>query len=174
MERSWHVHNTTLVLRRWYARIEPVDLSKKPAPVRVSMENVPPQIIIVEGVSWLASQLGKPVNKFIREGLTVKVCMYLNLDSKDVLTVVIGDKQVDIDIKYPTVRRFANATMKVWHAREVKVSAQNNEPVTNGAPQMSNEPTAEVSSSVPSFTDGIHAMFPSLHSERKEHLDLFL
>ncbi|CAN1267951.1 hypothetical protein LINPERPRIM_LOCUS12977 [Linum perenne] len=48
--------------------VAPLDLSEKPAPMWVSMENVPPQLITVEGVSWLGSQLGKPVNKFIREG----------------------------------------------------------------------------------------------------------
>ncbi|CAN1292240.1 hypothetical protein LINPERPRIM_LOCUS21476 [Linum perenne] len=121
MERSWHVHHTALVLRRWYAGIEPLDLTEKPAPVWVTMEKVPPQLITVEGVSWLASQLGKPVNKFIREGLTVKVCVYLKEDSKDVLIVAIDGKQIDIEIKYPKVRQFSNASKKIWQVKDVEV-----------------------------------------------------
>ncbi|CAN1272744.1 hypothetical protein LINPERPRIM_LOCUS14712 [Linum perenne] len=38
-------------------------------------KGVPPAMLIVDGVSWMSSVIGKPQNKFVREGLDVKVCV---------------------------------------------------------------------------------------------------
>ncbi|CAN1309733.1 hypothetical protein LINPERPRIM_LOCUS27793 [Linum perenne] len=51
-----------MVLRRWSVGIQPLDLTKKLAPVWITFEKAPPQLLKIEGVCWLASQLGKPVN----------------------------------------------------------------------------------------------------------------
>ncbi|CAN1289687.1 hypothetical protein LINPERPRIM_LOCUS20395 [Linum perenne] len=153
MARSCHVHHTALILRRWYVGIEPLDLSEIPAPVWVLMKNVPPQLTTVKGVSWLASQLGKPINKFIREELIVKVCVYLNLDSKDVLTVLIGDKQVNIEVKYPNVRRFGNTSKKFLQTIEVEGPDQNTEFVVDEkVPRVSTEVHSHDSVSVANGT----------------------
>ncbi|CAN1318959.1 hypothetical protein LINPERPRIM_LOCUS31033 [Linum perenne] len=120
IQRSWHVHHMAMVLRKWYVGIQPMDLTEKPAPVWITFEKVPPQLITVEGISWLASQLGKPVNRYIREGLTVKVCVYLNSDVKDGLSIVLGEEMLDIVVKYPKVRQFGKTTaeQKEWRVKD--------------------------------------------------------
>ncbi|CAN1181084.1 hypothetical protein LINPERPRIM_LOCUS27246, partial [Linum perenne] len=36
------------------------------------MKKVPPILLNPEGVSWLSSQIGRPINKYVRDGLDVK------------------------------------------------------------------------------------------------------
>ncbi|CAN1346972.1 hypothetical protein LINPERPRIM_LOCUS40943 [Linum perenne] len=55
--------------------IKPLDLSKKSTPEWITIKNVPPAAISIEGISWLTSLLGKPWKNFVREGLDVKVCV---------------------------------------------------------------------------------------------------
>ncbi|CAN1291332.1 hypothetical protein LINPERPRIM_LOCUS21108, partial [Linum perenne] len=40
----------------------------------LTFRGVPPALVTHEGVSWLASQIGTPIKKLIRDGLDVKVC----------------------------------------------------------------------------------------------------
>ncbi|CAN1337979.1 hypothetical protein LINPERPRIM_LOCUS37845, partial [Linum perenne] len=44
-------------------------------PIWIKFKEVPPELLTPEGVSWLATQLGKPVNKLVRNGFSVKVCV---------------------------------------------------------------------------------------------------
>ncbi|CAN1294499.1 hypothetical protein LINPERPRIM_LOCUS22490 [Linum perenne] len=37
------------------------------------LKNVPPVILTVEGISWISSKIGKPINKFFRDGMNVLV-----------------------------------------------------------------------------------------------------
>ncbi|CAN1330804.1 hypothetical protein LINPERPRIM_LOCUS35095 [Linum perenne] len=55
--------------------IKPLDLSKKSTPEWITIKNVPPAAISIEGISWLTSLMGKPWKNFVREGLDVKVCV---------------------------------------------------------------------------------------------------
>ncbi|CAN1215250.1 hypothetical protein LINPERPRIM_LOCUS132 [Linum perenne] len=55
--------------------IKPLDLSKKSNPEWITIKNVPPAAISIEGISWLTSLMGKPWKNFVREGLDVKVCV---------------------------------------------------------------------------------------------------
>ncbi|CAN1289813.1 hypothetical protein LINPERPRIM_LOCUS20454 [Linum perenne] len=36
---------------------------------------VPPVLVTNDGISWVSSKIGKPINKFVRDGLNVKVCL---------------------------------------------------------------------------------------------------
>ncbi|CAN1272146.1 hypothetical protein LINPERPRIM_LOCUS14434 [Linum perenne] len=38
-------------------------------------KKVPPVMVTNEGMSWLSSKIRKPVNKFVREGMNVRVCL---------------------------------------------------------------------------------------------------
>ncbi|CAN1337802.1 hypothetical protein LINPERPRIM_LOCUS37761 [Linum perenne] len=38
-------------------------------------KNVPPVLVTIEGISWVSSKIGKPLNKFVRNGLNVRVCL---------------------------------------------------------------------------------------------------
>ncbi|CAN1233104.1 hypothetical protein LINPERPRIM_LOCUS3793 [Linum perenne] len=75
LERSWHIHNTGMILRRWEKGIQPIDFSPKATPEWIEFQGVPPELITVKAVSWIASKVGKPLNKFVRDGTNVKVCV---------------------------------------------------------------------------------------------------
>ncbi|CAN1302186.1 hypothetical protein LINPERPRIM_LOCUS25328 [Linum perenne] len=62
-----------MLVRNWYR--EPVNFAKELKPFWVEFKEVPPELLTPEGVSWLATQLGKPVNKLVRNGFCVKVCV---------------------------------------------------------------------------------------------------
>ncbi|CAN1340785.1 hypothetical protein LINPERPRIM_LOCUS38971 [Linum perenne] len=44
-------------------------------PEWVLLKKVPPVLITVEGISWVSSKIGKPLNKYVREGVNVRVCV---------------------------------------------------------------------------------------------------
>ncbi|CAN1319728.1 hypothetical protein LINPERPRIM_LOCUS31374 [Linum perenne] len=46
--------------------IRPVDFAKELRPVWIEFSGVPPELLYPNGVSWLASQFGKPINWFVR------------------------------------------------------------------------------------------------------------
>ncbi|CAN1215402.1 hypothetical protein LINPERPRIM_LOCUS205 [Linum perenne] len=39
------------------------------------LKKVPPVLVTSDGISWVSSKIGKPINKFVRDGLNVKVCL---------------------------------------------------------------------------------------------------
>ncbi|CAN1318060.1 hypothetical protein LINPERPRIM_LOCUS30650 [Linum perenne] len=64
-----------MFLRRWEKGIKPLDFSAKSTPEWITLRKVPPDVISIEGISWISSMLGKPVKRFVRDGLDVKVCI---------------------------------------------------------------------------------------------------
>ncbi|CAN0859922.1 hypothetical protein LINGRAHAP2_LOCUS7799 [Linum grandiflorum] len=75
LHRSWHVHHSPMLLRCWSAGISPLAFSSSSTPVWITLRRVPPELLSVEGVSWLASHFGTPIHKIIRDELNVKVCV---------------------------------------------------------------------------------------------------
>ncbi|CAN1248581.1 hypothetical protein LINPERPRIM_LOCUS6795 [Linum perenne] len=73
--RSWHIHNTGMIMRRWKRGIQPLDMSGKHVLEWISFKNIPSYLISVNGISWISSMIGTPRKKFVREGLDVKVCI---------------------------------------------------------------------------------------------------
>ncbi|CAN0899486.1 hypothetical protein LINGRAHAP2_LOCUS20305 [Linum grandiflorum] len=49
-----------MILRRGKIGIRPLDLSPAAKPVWVTLRDVPPSLLTRKGISWLASQLGRP------------------------------------------------------------------------------------------------------------------
>ncbi|CAN1293579.1 hypothetical protein LINPERPRIM_LOCUS22085 [Linum perenne] len=47
-----------MLLWRWEKGIKPLDLSKKNTPEWITIKNVPPAAISIEGISWLTSLIG--------------------------------------------------------------------------------------------------------------------
>ncbi|CAN1316289.1 hypothetical protein LINPERPRIM_LOCUS30017, partial [Linum perenne] len=78
LSRSWHIHNTRMIMRRWARGIKPVEISDGHAPEWITFQKVPPVVITIEGISWLSSWIGKPMRKFVREGLDIKVCIIID------------------------------------------------------------------------------------------------
>ncbi|CAN1292910.1 hypothetical protein LINPERPRIM_LOCUS21785 [Linum perenne] len=50
---------------------------------------VPPELLTPEGVSWLATQLGKPVNKLVRNGFCVRVCVLRKASDEAISELVV-------------------------------------------------------------------------------------
>ncbi|CAN1293628.1 hypothetical protein LINPERPRIM_LOCUS22102, partial [Linum perenne] len=44
-------------------------------PLWIVLKEVPPILTTPLGISWLASQIGQPINKYVRDGLDVKICV---------------------------------------------------------------------------------------------------
>ncbi|CAN1331278.1 hypothetical protein LINPERPRIM_LOCUS35261 [Linum perenne] len=55
--------------------IKPIESSTREAPVWITFKKVLSAVVTPEGISWLASQVGYPINKFVRDGLDIKVCV---------------------------------------------------------------------------------------------------
>ncbi|CAN1224586.1 hypothetical protein LINPERPRIM_LOCUS2298 [Linum perenne] len=64
-----------MILRRWEKGVKPIDFSQASKPEWVEFQGVPPELITVDGVSWIPSKVGKPMNKFVRDGTNVRVCV---------------------------------------------------------------------------------------------------
>ncbi|CAN1317114.1 hypothetical protein LINPERPRIM_LOCUS30318 [Linum perenne] len=98
LARSWHIHHSSMLLRRWTHGIKPIDTSPKELPVWITFKDVPPALVTHEGISWLATQIGTPINKFIRDGLDIKVCVVKDVGDEvpQSLTVVMDGGEQNI------------------------------------------------------------------------------
>ncbi|CAN1318490.1 hypothetical protein LINPERPRIM_LOCUS30835 [Linum perenne] len=78
-----------------------------------------PTLVTPEGVSWLTSQVGQPINKFIRDGLDIKVCVIINLSEQakvSLIVVLAGGEQRVIEIEYGEPRVYKGKGKQVWAA----------------------------------------------------------
>ncbi|CAN1338619.1 hypothetical protein LINPERPRIM_LOCUS38137 [Linum perenne] len=93
MDKAWHIHHSPLLLRKWYHGIELVEMMEEENPIWITLDDVPPQLISPKGISWITSQLGMPVSKFVREGISVKVCLMCKDDAikPSKLNLVMGE-----------------------------------------------------------------------------------
>ncbi|CAN1350271.1 hypothetical protein LINPERPRIM_LOCUS42106 [Linum perenne] len=106
--------------------IEPIDFSADKKPVWIEMQGVPPELIYPEGISWLATQYGKPLSKFVRDGLKVSVCV-LRGDKdieRPVLFVDIGNEEfAEVNVMILAARQYNQKPRSKWEARpQQKVS----------------------------------------------------
>ncbi|CAN1243517.1 hypothetical protein LINPERPRIM_LOCUS5711 [Linum perenne] len=122
LERAWHVHHSPLLLRRWFHGIAPMVLSREAIPTWVTLRNVPPQLISLKGISWISSKIGRPMSRFVRDGLSVKVCILCGAAASKPteLDLIIGTDEVKIEIEYYSCRSYAaekdtrGAGKKIW------------------------------------------------------------
>ncbi|KAJ4835450.1 hypothetical protein Tsubulata_026830 [Turnera subulata] len=56
----WHIGGIPLLLRKWEVGIQPVDFTASLIPVWVQLKQVPFELLTKEGLSYLASAIGKP------------------------------------------------------------------------------------------------------------------
>ncbi|CAN1268579.1 hypothetical protein LINPERPRIM_LOCUS13233 [Linum perenne] len=109
LARSWHIHHSAMVLRKWKRGITLIDFTPKELPVWVVLKGVPPELITPEGVSWIASQVGSPVNKFVRDCLDTKVCVVCDVSEEIKLEMVVeleDDEVAKIQTEVPSVRTY--------------------------------------------------------------------
>ncbi|CAN1352038.1 hypothetical protein LINPERPRIM_LOCUS42659 [Linum perenne] len=138
LTRSWHIHHQPMILRRWRKDIAPLVFEPQEKPVWLTFSGVPPMLLTNEGISWLASQFGKPIHKFVRDGFTVRVCVLRgNLENeKDELHIHMGkgDYRV-VKVIFPVARSYApkrTANKKMWHQVAQPSSDTNGTKVTDG------------------------------------------
>ncbi|CAN1341465.1 ATPase 5, plasma membrane-type [Linum perenne] len=86
------------------------------------LENkVPPILINIEGISWLASQIGRPITKFVRDGLDIKVCVVKDV-SEEMKTAIVVDVEEDeyavIELEVPQLRTYIEVGSKKWVVRD--------------------------------------------------------
>ncbi|KAJ4838675.1 hypothetical protein Tsubulata_003107 [Turnera subulata] len=58
----WHVSGIPLILRPWDSKIQPLDTSTSILPVWIQFRGVPLELSLREGLSYLASAIGKPLH----------------------------------------------------------------------------------------------------------------
>ncbi|CAN1293199.1 hypothetical protein LINPERPRIM_LOCUS21934 [Linum perenne] len=126
--RSWHIHRAPLVLRKWHSGIAPLDLSQECKPIWIRFEKIPPVLMTPKGISWLATQFGKPINKFVRYGLSVNVCVLKRPNARDsgVMKVDIGQGEpAEILASVLAERSYDRVEQKVKKRWEVRVPIEN-------------------------------------------------
>ncbi|CAN0880798.1 hypothetical protein LINGRAHAP2_LOCUS13853 [Linum grandiflorum] len=114
LQRSWHIHHLD---------IQPLDLSKMAAPQWITLKGVPPLLITLEGIGWIASQVGEPTGKFVRDGLDVKVCVVVDsAETKTEIPVKLGSLgEAVIEVEYPQARVYkaaAKVPLKRWVVKQ--------------------------------------------------------
>ncbi|CAN1323809.1 hypothetical protein LINPERPRIM_LOCUS32851 [Linum perenne] len=105
-----------MILSRWSPQIAPINFTPKEIPTWIVLEAIPPSLVTPKGLSWLASQIGRPVNNFVRDGLDVKVCVIRDVDEapKEKLDVVLaGGEERSIQVEYPEPRSYSRKAVHV-------------------------------------------------------------
>ncbi|CAN1244762.1 hypothetical protein LINPERPRIM_LOCUS6233, partial [Linum perenne] len=156
LSRSWHIHNKSMIMRRWESGIQPVVFSENQYPEWIIFKNVPPDVISVEGVSWLCSLIGKPVKKFIREGLDVKVCIIRDKASICPETLALemeNEEIISIGVSQMKAREYNGGNKKEWRVMQdsrktvpIAKNADKCEPIildTDGVVRQSPQPEDE-------------------------------
>ncbi|CAN1762255.1 hypothetical protein LINPERHAP1_LOCUS8283 [Linum perenne] len=131
---------------KWRLGIEPLDLSPKAKPTWITFCKVPPTLLREEGVSWLASQYGKPIHKHVREGLNVKVCILRGERSNQnrELKIHLGKgEMVTIAVEFPSARGF-RSTEKVYKPVSQPTLIANDEVLDDISAEASKEVKVEV------------------------------
>ncbi|CAN1850262.1 hypothetical protein LINPERHAP1_LOCUS39769 [Linum perenne] len=122
LARSWHIHLSAMVLRRWVKGISPIDFSPKELTVWIVLKHVPPILINPEEISWLASQVGRPINKFVRDGLDIKVCVVKDILEEMKTEIVVEldeDECAVIALDVPESRTYKETRAKKWVVRDM-------------------------------------------------------
>ncbi|CAN1337723.1 hypothetical protein LINPERPRIM_LOCUS37722 [Linum perenne] len=87
--------------------IRPIDFAKELKPVWIEFSDVPPELLYPKGMSWLASQFGKPINRFVRQGFTVKACVLREdnpLERKELVIDMKGIEPAVVQVGFPVFR----------------------------------------------------------------------
>ncbi|CAN1272160.1 hypothetical protein LINPERPRIM_LOCUS14441 [Linum perenne] len=105
-----------MILRKWEKEIRPVDFSPRATPEWIEFQGVPPEVISNEGVSWLASKIGKPLNKFVRDGVNIRVCLLRDRAIPCPEKLVI-EERYEVKIVQPRAREYGKMGGKIWRMK---------------------------------------------------------
>ncbi|CAN1289537.1 hypothetical protein LINPERPRIM_LOCUS20323 [Linum perenne] len=128
LSRSWHAHNTGMIMRKWARGIRPVVIPDGQCPEWITFQRVPPAAISQEGISWLSSLIGKPVRNFVRDGLDIKVCIIRDkaIPCPESLKILDEDEQHIIQVIQAKARIYTNKTFdrQVYRPKVVRVEPE--------------------------------------------------
>ncbi|CAN1782022.1 hypothetical protein LINPERHAP1_LOCUS15638 [Linum perenne] len=118
-----------MLVRNWYPGVEPVNFAKELKPFWVEFKEVPPELLTPEGVSWLATQLGKPLNKLVRNGFCVKVCVLRKASDDAISELVVemsGGRLYTIKVSFLEGRIYKdNRTHRVYQQKASGAGSSN-------------------------------------------------
>ncbi|CAN1315222.1 hypothetical protein LINPERPRIM_LOCUS29632 [Linum perenne] len=115
-----------MIVRNWYPGVEPVNFAKELKPFWVEFKEVPLELLTPEGVSWLATQLGKPVNKLVRNGFSVKVCVLRKVSEGNISELIVemsGGWRYNIQVCFLEGRVYKDNSTHVFTSRKFQVLA---------------------------------------------------
>ncbi|CAN1291825.1 hypothetical protein LINPERPRIM_LOCUS21302, partial [Linum perenne] len=84
-----------------------------------------PTLITPLGISWLASQIGHPINKYVRDGLDVKICVVKDVSEPPLSSIeVMIEENVSkvVEVEYPEPRSYKKQS--VWSRKGKEVISQ--------------------------------------------------
>ncbi|CAN1302060.1 hypothetical protein LINPERPRIM_LOCUS25255 [Linum perenne] len=110
-----------MVLRKWERGIRPIDFTPAATPIWIEFQGVPPEAITNEGVSWLASKIGKPLNKFVRDGVNIRVCVLRDraIPCPEKLVIEIKTDRFEVKVVQPKAREYGKTGTKLWRVKSV-------------------------------------------------------
>ncbi|CAN1337965.1 hypothetical protein LINPERPRIM_LOCUS37837, partial [Linum perenne] len=128
LSRSWHVHNTGMIMRKWARGIRPVVIPDGQCPEWITFQRVPPAAISQEGISWLSSLIGKPVRNFVRDGLDIKVCIIRDkaIPCPESLKILDEDEEHIIQVIQAKARIYTNKTFErqIYRPKVIRVEPE--------------------------------------------------
>ncbi|CAN1293555.1 hypothetical protein LINPERPRIM_LOCUS22070 [Linum perenne] len=126
LSRSWHIHNTGMIMRRWARGIKPVVIDDGHVPEWITFQKVPPAAVTIEGISWLLSLIGKPLRKFVREGLDIKVCIIRDraIPCPEAVKLIDVDEEHVIQVVQAKARDYKREVRKQIYVPKIKIGAE--------------------------------------------------
>ncbi|CAN1318896.1 hypothetical protein LINPERPRIM_LOCUS31000 [Linum perenne] len=113
-------------MRRWARGIKPVVIDDGHVPEWITFQKVPPAAVTIEGISWLSSLIGKPLRKFVREGLDIKVCIIRDraIPCPDSVKLIDVDEEHVIQVVQAKARDYKREVKKQIYVPKVKIGAE--------------------------------------------------
>ncbi|CAN1262327.1 hypothetical protein LINPERPRIM_LOCUS11243 [Linum perenne] len=115
-----------MIMRRWVRGIKPVVMDDGHIPKWITFQKVPPAAVTIEGISWLSSLIGKPLRKFVREGLDIKVCIIRDRDipCPDTVRLIDVDEEHVIQVIQAKARDYKREVKKQIYVPKVNAGTK--------------------------------------------------
>ncbi|CAN1320927.1 hypothetical protein LINPERPRIM_LOCUS31879 [Linum perenne] len=115
-----------MIMRRWARGIKPVVIDDGHVPEWITFQKVPPAAVTIEGISWLSSLIGKPLRKFVSEGLDIKVCIIRDraIPCPDTVKLIDVDEEHVIQVIQAKARDYKREVRKQIYVPKIKAGTK--------------------------------------------------
>ncbi|CAN0875644.1 hypothetical protein LINGRAHAP2_LOCUS10949 [Linum grandiflorum] len=81
----------------------------KEVPTWLTLTGIPPHLITNEGIGWVVSRIGEPINQFVRDMLTVNVCVLVAKGSiyHEIINIRLEGVTVAIKVASPPTHTYS-------------------------------------------------------------------